>query len=70
MDADGTIGMAGLFIPEQHGLCHLLLMSYGNSQKLEEASRSNRYKKELGWKNELKWGTISIKNFSETNEYC
>ena len=50
MDADGTIGMAGLFIPEQHSMPPFI-DEYGNSQVPEaiEAIIQER----AGWKNEL-----------------
>jgi hypothetical protein len=50
MDADGTIGMAGLFIPEQHSMPPFI-DEFGNSQVPEaiEAIIQER----AGWKNEL-----------------
>ena len=50
MDADGTIGMAGLFIPEQWSMPPYI-DDYGNSQ-IEEAIKAIKMERER-WKNEL-----------------
>tara|TARA_B110000977_G_scaffold149246_1_gene189175 strand:- start:4694 stop:6880 length:2187 start_codon:yes stop_codon:yes gene_type:complete len=50
MDADGTIGMAGLFIPEQHSMPPFI-DEFGNS-KVEEAVEAI-IQERAGWKNEL-----------------
>jgi len=50
MDADGTIGMAGLFIPEQWSMPPYI-DEYGNSQ-IEEAIKAIKMERER-WKNEL-----------------
>ena len=50
MDADGTIGMAGLFIPEQWSMPPYI-DKYGNSQ-IEEAIQAIKMERER-WKNEL-----------------
>jgi len=50
MDADGTIGMAGLFLPEQWSMPPYI-DSYGNSQ-IEEAIEAIDIERER-WKNEL-----------------
>ena len=50
MDADGTIGMAGLFIPEQWSMPPYI-DEYGNSQ-VEEAIKAIKMERER-WKNEL-----------------
>jgi hypothetical protein len=50
MDADGTIGMAGLFIPEQWSMPPYI-DEYGNSQ-IEEAIQAIKMERER-WKNEL-----------------
>ena len=50
MDADGTIAMAGLFIPEQWSMPPYI-DDYGNSQ-IEEAIQAIRIERER-WKNEL-----------------
>ena len=50
MDADGTIAMAGLFIPEQWSMPPYI-DDYGNSQ-IEEAKQAIRIERER-WKNEL-----------------
>ena len=50
MDADGTIGMAGLFIPEQWSM-HPYIDKYGNSQ-VEEAIDAINAERER-WKNDL-----------------
>ena len=49
MDADGTIGMAGLFIPEQHSMPPFI-DEFGNS-KVEEAVEAI-IQERAGWKNE------------------
>ena len=50
IDADGTIGMAGLFIPEQWSMPPYI-DDYGNSQ-IEEAIEAIQLERER-WKNEL-----------------
>ena len=50
MDADGTIGMAGLFIPEQHSMPPYI-DKYGNSL-VEEAVKAI-IEERSRWKNEL-----------------
>ena len=50
MDADGTIGMAGLFIPEQHSMPPYI-DDYGNS--LVEEAVEAIIQERAGWKNEL-----------------
>ena len=50
MDADGTIGMAGLFIPEQWSMPPYI-DDYGNSQ-IEEAIKAIKLERER-WRSEL-----------------